>query len=237
MTMLDDDRLASPSPDAGDGLRHPRHRRRRHLGPGGRGADARRAEGRTGRRRDTIGERGDGTGASRGSAVRRLGAVAARRHRVLSVAACVVVALVLAGTVVTLRLASRPPGHAPRRSPRATAHGPPRPSTPTPAARRDRAAPQQRTAAAAEARRALRAVRRRPHDAGTTTTRRRRCRTARWASPPRFEQTGSLGLTVGRGDLGQTVTQLTDLAGRVRRLRGQLADAVGRAGGGPLRAA
>ncbi len=140
--------------------------------------------------------------------VRRMTGIAGR-HRVLSVAASIVVVLVLAGAVGALV-------RSPARS--NLSSSPPRPIVAPPGRAPTTTVPpgfssQHATAAAPNA----------PFNAGTasgatsgpavtTPTTAPPLPSGAVGQPAKIEQTGSLGLTVRRGDLGRTVTQLSNLA-------------------------
>ena len=224
MTMLDDDRLASLFARAGAAFEVPATGPDDILAraagrPGCRAAPATGttttdARGRRPRRR-----RGRRRPRRRAAAGRAASSAVAGRHRVLSVAACIVVALVVAGT-------RRRAGAQPRRSPTLTSSLPrtrpgrcpcTRPTTTVPpgsgaaghhaaqgagtGALRANATSQPGTAASASAPAATT-----PHGALAAERRRGPVRQDRADRDPR-------ALTVGRGDLGRTMTQLTALAG------------------------
>jgi hypothetical protein len=193
VTMLDDDRLASLFARAGEAFDVP------VTGP----ADIlERAAGRTAPAVD------DDHGPPPRGRVRRL-AGRASRHRVLSVAACVVVLVALAGTIgalvrgparPTLTTAAARPG---------SSHAPATPK-PVPAlSSRGLAAPDAK-AAAPFAGGASGAA----SGATTTTTPENAPSNVAFGADqsPKIQQTGSLTLTVGRGKLSGAVTQLTALA-------------------------
>ncbi len=136
---------------------------------------------------------------------------AARRHRVLSVAACIVLALALTATVgglergpssqVATSTLPRPVAHAV--SPGATTTVPRGPSAGSPLFKSNSAPPSAGGASGTQ---------------GATAT--PSGRTPNTALPndavgqsAKIEQTGTLELTVGRGRVGPTMTQLTSLAG------------------------
>jgi hypothetical protein len=215
MTMLDDDRLASLFARAGASFDVPA------TGPDDIVARA------TGRVATSDGGDGDGddldggvdrpdeadrddTGTATRRHVRRLAGVAGR-HRVLAVAACIVVLLVLTGAVGALvRSPARPTITAapPHTSVKVPAAAPSTTTTTTPAFSSNGATAKAKDAAPSGA----------AHATGSAP--------ASAATPPntlslpngavgqsaKIEQTGSLTLTVGRGKLSRTVTQLTALA-------------------------
>ncbi len=229
MTMLDDDQLASLFVRAGEAFDVPASgaadivaratgavaRGTDDAGVGGAPSDA--AEGATPDEPDQLEQ-------ARAGRARRLAATAGR-HRVLSVAACLALVLVVAGTVGALtRSTSAPslnasaahtgPEHAPaQRVPAA-------PSTTVPSAASGSASPQFKAAAPS------------PTNGYSTST---QSNAQLGASTPaatvptsptapslpsgavgqssKIEQTGSLGLTVRKGALGRTMTRLTALAG------------------------
>ena len=209
MTMLDDDRLAALFGRAGEAFDIP------VTGPedileraAGRTTPAADADAEADAELTPSGLDQDDDAPQPQGRVRRL-AGRAGRHRMLSVAACVVVLVALAGTVGALvRGPARPTLTAVAR------HGSlPAPGTPTtvPAfSSRGLATPDEKAAA--------------PHagaapgaasgTTSTTTPENAQNNVAFGANqPPKIEQTGSLTLTVGRGKLSRTVTQLTALAG------------------------
>jgi Domain of unknown function (DUF4349) len=147
--------------------------------------------------------------------VRRVTGVA-RRHRVLSVAACVVVLLALAGAVGAL---VRSPARPAVTAAPATAHAPvkapvhaPSTKTTTPAFSSSGLSAQASGAAPLGAARTATngsAAPTSPSPPQTTPS----LPSGAVGQPAKIEQTGSLTLTVGRGKLNRTVTQLTALAG------------------------
>ncbi len=222
MTMLDDDRLVSLLANAGAAFEVPA------TGPddilalalGPAAADERVHDaGGAGDAAGTTAGETDEAAAPRGAdgarETRRVVAVA-RRHRVLSVAACLVVVLLAAGTVGAL---ASGPSTRPRLS---TTAPPPRhgaaanaPVTTTtgPALEHNSATPSQGLAAAPFAPT-------NPPGAGTTTGATPSTTPGATAvpkgavgQPAKIEQTGTLGLTVGHGELGRAMTRLTGLAG------------------------
>ena len=213
MTMLDDDRLASLLAHAGDAFEVPASGVEdilaRAAGP------ARDAEADD-TADATAGAGGEPTGPVRDGRARRLVALAGR-HRVLSAAACIVVALVVAGTVGALVRAPSGPTLT-SGLPRTTQAAPPAPAggvtTTVPnglaapfganalcAVRTRRRAPRR-----GPPRRARRGGRRSPHRP------RPRCRAAPSASPPRSSRPGHSASPSGRGALTRTMTKLTALA-------------------------
>ena len=239
MTMLDDDRLASLLARAGAAFDVPGDRRRRHPGPGRgscrgcRGRGRRRRSGRH-RRHRRSGRHGRGhrdrpaalPAPAGDGRVRRL-AVVAGRHRVLAVAACVVVALAIAGTVgALLRSPSGPTVTS------GLAHPPRGPATPSPettttiphgrVGRRLAQAQHWGAGARSGAQRGPRLGRRSPgHDAD-------RPHPARWCRRPvRQDRADRDPGARGRPWPSGADDDAADRAGRrLRRLRGQLADPV-----------
>ncbi len=144
----------------------------------------------------------------------RLGRITgvARRHRILSVAACIVVVLVLAGAVGALvRSPARP------NQTTAQAKEPARVPTHTPLT--TTTVPSLQSNGAAGHSQLGRPFGTSGLSAGAATDAPSATPTSTPALPngavgqsAKVEQTGSLGLTVGRGKLGRTVTQLTGLA-------------------------
>ena len=164
----------------------------------------------------------------------------AARHRALSVAAAVVVLLVLAGAVGSLvRNPAHPtvsagPAHPPVTVPARSA--PASTTTTTPAFSANR--PPQASAAAPSSARASGAAQGVQND---TDRRRRRTRpnlpNGAVGQSAKIEQTGSLALTVGRGKLSRTITQLTALAGAYGGFVANSQTQSGAAGAAPRRAA
>ncbi len=206
MTMLDDDRLASLLARAGAAFEVPA------TGPDDIVA---RATGRIEGAGDTdapaapAGVSGSNPDARDGGAVgpvpagvgrvRRLSALAGR-HRVLSVAACVVVALVIAaGASALVRAPSRPTltSGLPRTGSATPLH---EPTTTTLPRHPGVAAPQFKAAAP-------------PSITAPTVPTTPSLPGGSVGQSAKIEQTGTLGLTVRRGRLGPTMTQLTSLAG------------------------
>ncbi len=218
MTMLDDDRLASLLARAGAAFDVPATGAEdivaRATGsiPGAAGTDAGTDAG--GSEADARDGAAVAPVPARGGRVQRLVAVAGR-HRVLSVAACVVVALVIAGGVAALVRAPAGPtltsGLA-RGGPVTSLHAP---ATTVPHPTGAAAGPQGKVAA--------------PPSSGLGGSSQGASSTPSITTPSvpttpslpggavgqsaRIEQTGTLGLTVGRGRLDPTMTELTALAG------------------------
>ena len=153
--------------------------------------------------------------------VRRMASLAGR-HRVLSVAACLVVLLVLAGTVTALaRGSAQPTRTAALARPAGGAHAhPPLTTTTTPPfSASNPANPGTQSNSLAPGSDAAGPVGAAPSSGASGTTN----ATAPTTTPPlptgavgqsaKVEQTGSLALTVARGKLSGTVNQLTALAG------------------------
>jgi hypothetical protein len=210
MTMLDDDRLASLFARAGASFEVP-VRGPDDIVARAAGRSPLAADGDAPDDADDADSREDGTmvfpdTAAKGR-VRRIAGVAGR-HRVLSVAACVVVALALAGAIgASLRSPTRPTitAAAPRTNVAAPRHAP----TPTTLAPGSSAGG--KTAQSGNAFSAAPGTAGGP--AGSTQDTAPTLPNGAVGQPARIEQTGSLSLTVGRGDLGRTITQLTSLAG------------------------
>jgi hypothetical protein len=231
MTMLDDDRLSSLLARAGAAFDVPA------SGPDDILA---RAAGRppVAGDIDSGGDGGDhgeedGVGAlertadldpARESRVGRIAAVG-RRHRVLSVAACILVVLVLAGAVGAL---TRGPSHPTLSSSllptgRALPGGVPT-TTSVPPGFSATHAP---TAASGNAKGSV------AGPAVTVPTTAPPLPSGAVGQPAKIEQTGSLGLTVRRGELGHTVTQLTNLAAAYGGFVANSQTQTGAATGGP----
>ncbi len=157
--------------------------------------------------------------------VRRVTGVAGR-HRALSVAACIVVALVLAGAIGAL---VRGPAHptitasASRTNAAVPRHAP----TPTSVAPGPSAGRTAQSGSAFDATPGTAAG-----QAGSTQDTAPTLPSGAVGQPAKIEQTGSLSLTVGRGDLGRTVTQLTSLAGAYGGFVANSQTQSGAAGGG-----
>ncbi|MGO9855730.1 MAG: DUF4349 domain-containing protein [Acidimicrobiales bacterium] len=217
MTMLDDDRLATLLARAGAAFEVPATgaddivARAAGSIPGAAGGDGTDGGG-------SEADAGDGAAVvpvpARDGRVQRLVAVAGR-HRVLSVAACVVVALVIAGGVAALVRAPAGPtltSSLPRGGPVTSLHAP---ATTTPRPAGAAAGPHGTVAA--------------PPSSGVGGASQGTASTPSITTPSvpttpslpggavgqsaRIEQTGTLGLTVGRGRLDPAMTQLTALAG------------------------
>ena len=216
MTMLDDDRLASLFARTGAAFEVP------GTGPddilaraSGHGATTAEETGQADHADETNGEDTDtmpfGRTAPAGRA-RRVAGVA-RRHRLLSVAACVVVLLALVSAVGALvRSPAHPaitaaPAHAPTPI-EAPVHTPS--ATTTPAFSSAGASGQ--AAAPGAANSAAKSTGSAPAKTATPQYTPNLPNGA-VGQPSKIEQTGSLTLTVGRGELNRTVTQLTALAG------------------------
>jgi hypothetical protein len=213
MTMLDDDRLASLFARAGAAFEVPASATDDILArAAGRVATAPDGDG-GGDRPDEV-DRDDGGAAAIGGPprqgrVHRLTAVAGR-HRVLSIASCLVVLLVLAGAVSAL---VRSPAHptitaAPIHTPAKAPASAPSTTTTTPGlSSRALTAPAKNAA---------------PPRAAFGTTSGSASTTAPQSAPDlpkgavgqpaKIQQTGSLTLTVARGKLSRTITQLGALA-------------------------
>ncbi len=210
MTMLDDDRLASLFARAGAAFEVPA------SGPDDiveRAAATGRATGA-----DTGGDDGDDGAPDeltpmRAGRARRLVATAGR-HRVLSVAACVVVALAIAGSVGAL--VHSPSGPTLTSSLPRTGLAAPAPGG---AATTTSAPPNAVAGAGAPKTGAVAPSSGLQHAASTpavttpTTPSSPSLPSGAVGQPAKIEQTGTLGLSVGRGDLGRTMTRLTALAG------------------------
>ena len=205
MTMLDDDRLASLFARAGAAFEVPAS-----------GADdiLARAAG-TGR---SVGDGGGGIGdegapdeptAIRDGRVRRLVATAGR-HRVISAAACIVVALVVAGTVGALVRSPSGP---------TLTSSLPRTGLVAPVAGATTTVPQGSAVAGGSSRTAAPLPSNGAQHAASTpavttpTPTSPSLPSGAVGQPSKIEQTGALGLSVGRGDLDRTMTRLTSLAG------------------------
>jgi hypothetical protein len=202
--MLDDDRLASLLARAGASYEVPPSGPEDILalaaGTGRVAGDAR-DEGGDGGTADEAAARRDGR-------VRRLVATA-DRHRILSAAACLVVVLVVAGTIGALvRSPSRPTLTSSLPRPGLAA---PAPATTTPPA------PGAAVAGGTSKDKSLSPSGGALHAASTpsvtTPTTPPSLPSGAVGQPAKIEQTGTLGLMVGRGDLGRTMTRLTALAG------------------------
>jgi Domain of unknown function (DUF4349) len=193
MTVLDDERLASLCARAGESFAVPVSGPDEILARAtGRAPTAGAESGDVG----GGGARVDGTTAA--GRLRRVAGVAGR-HRVLSVAGCIVVALILVGAIVA---SVRTPVH-----PTLTA-APDRARVATPR-HGSAAAPGPAGSGSALSGRAFSAAGSPKAGAPDTTP---TLPSGAVGQPARIEQTGSLALTVGHGDLGRAVTQLTSLA-------------------------
>jgi hypothetical protein len=149
--------------------------------------------------------------------VRRV-VVVARRHRVLSVAACVVVLLVAAGAIgVIISGRSAPPRLASTLAPHTHTTPPTGSVTPTTAPPfATKGTSGSVSAGASQNGAALPYSANAQHALSTpavTTPTSPGLPQGAVGQSAKIEQTGTLGLTVGRGDLGRTMTQLTGLAG------------------------
>jgi hypothetical protein len=191
---------------------------------------------------ETRGGGGDGAGAADDDAAilrvprrgRRL-AVAAGRHRMLSVAACVVVALLVAGTIsAVVGSPSNQTVTSGLRTPKAGSGGavvPPATTTTSPAVRAQsgtgalgqNAAPLGAAHAGGAAGNAASGA------PGTSSLPKDSV-----GQSARIEQTGTLGLVVGRGDLAGTMTRLAGLAGTYGGFVANSANQNGPAGGTPF---
>jgi hypothetical protein len=208
MTMLDDDRLASLFARAGAAFDVPATGVEDIVArAAGAGRTAGDGDGRAG---DGDGDRADGApdeatppGDGR---VRRL-VHTAGRHRVLSVAACVVVALLVAGTVGALVRSSAPA----RTSSLAQAGR----VAPAPAPRVTTTIPSGDAVAGGSSGSSHAATAPAPaySPAVTTPTAPPALPSGAVGQSSKIEQTGTLGLSVGRGDLTGTMTRLAALAG------------------------
>ncbi len=212
MTMLDDDRLASLLGAAGDAFEVPTSGVEdivsRAAGPARDGEDD-----------DTAGDAAEVVaglaGPVRDGRVHRLVALAGR-HRVLSAAACVVVALVVAGTIGAI---VRGPSAPTLTSvlPRTAQTAPPAPAAGvTTTVPHGAAAPFGANVPAPSALSKGATAGGTPQDAsgGTavTTPTAPSLPGGAVGQPAKIEQTGTLGLAVGRGALSRTMTKLTALA-------------------------
>ena len=233
MTMLDDDRLASLFAHAGDAFEVPASGVEdilaRAAGP------ARDAEAGGPARRPPPGPVGEPAGPVRDGRARRLVALAGR-HRVLSAAACIVVALVVAGTVGALVRAPSGPTMT-SGLPRTTHAAPSAPAggvtTTVPTGSRPRSAPTRLRRP--RPRRAPRRATSAPSAAAGRRSPRRprpRCRAAPSASPAKIEQTGTLGPRRRPRRPDEDHDEADRAGRRQRRLRGELADPVRRRNGG-----
>ena len=211
MTMLDDDRLASLFARAGAAFEAPASGVEDILARAAgteRAPDEGAADPGTG---DGDGDGADGAapdGATpiRDGRVRRITA-AAGRHRLVSAAACIVVALGVAGAVGALvRSPSGPTltSGLPRTGLLAPAGGPATTVPPGAASSPGAASPLPSSGSqhAAVSTPAVTTPATVPPLPGGAV-----------GQPSKIEQTGTLGLSVGRGDLGRTMTRLTSLAG------------------------
>lgn len=197
MTMLDDDTLAALFARAAEAFEVPAAGAEdivaRTLGPA---------------RTDEL-ARGDEPG------VLRRVAATARQHRILSVAACILLVLVLVGSVGALRRASVTPHSSPSSLAKIPVGHPAVPPTSTtiPRGSANRGAESVGSAAGAAPSPGFSTSRQTqsPNAQGATNTAPSLPSNAVGQSA-KIEQTGSLGLTVGRGALAKTMTELTNLA-------------------------
>jgi hypothetical protein len=228
MTMLDDDQLASLFARAGEAFDVPASGAADIVAraTGAAGAVAATADGEGGDDAPTDSPDSEGEAPAevedaRAGRARRLAATAGR-HRVLSVAACLLLVLVVAGTVGALTRSSSTPSLSASaahtgRSP-GPAPGPPVATTTVPPNASGSASPQFKAAAPSAS-----AANGSDAQLGTSTP------AVTVPGPPaapslpsgsvgqssKIEQTGSLGLAVRKGALGRTMTRLTALAGSV----------------------
>ncbi|MGA2471876.1 MAG: DUF4349 domain-containing protein [Acidimicrobiales bacterium] len=206
MTMLDDDRLASLFARAGAAFEVPASGADDILA---RAAGTGRSAGHDGG--GGIGDEGapDEPTAIRDGRVRRLVATAGR-HRVISAAACIVVALVVAGTVGALVRSPSGP---------TLTSSLPRTGLVAPVSGATTTVPQGSAVAGGSARTAAPLPSNGAQHAASTpavttpTPTSPSLPSGAVGQPSKIEQTGALGLSVGRGDLDRTMTRLTSLAG------------------------
>jgi Domain of unknown function (DUF4349) len=237
MTMLDDDQLASLFSRAGEAFDVPESgaadivaRATGAAGallPGGDdGGDAGDAGGDDGGDAPSdaaAGEAPDQLERARAGRARRLAATAGR-HRVLSVAACLALLLVVAGTVGALTRSTPAPSLNASSAHTGPVHPPAQgaaaPSTTVPSAASGSSSPQFKAAAPATTN-GSNAQSNAQLGAGTSAVTVPTSPTApslpsgAVGQSSKIEQTGSLGLTVRKGALGRTMTRLTALAGSV----------------------
>ncbi len=160
----------------------------------------------------------------------------ASRHRIISAAACLVVALVVAGTIgAVVRSPSNPTITTGLRAPKVSGAGggalppvstttPPdarTPSTPGPLSQNGTTFGAQGTGAAAGS-------------SAASTPNTPSLPKDSVGQSAKIEQTGTLGLTVRRGDLARTMTRLTDLAGAYGGFVANSANQSGSGGGVPF---
>jgi len=206
MTMLDDDRLASLFARAGAAFEVPASGADDILA---RAAGTGRSAGHDGG--GGIGDEGapDEPTAIRDGRVRRLVATAGR-HRVISAAACIVVALVVAGTVGALVRSPSGP---------TLTSSLPRTGLVAPVSGATTTVPQGSAVAGGTSRAAAPLPSNGAQHAASTpavttpTPTSPSLPSGAVGQPSKIEQTGALGLSVGRGDLDRTMTRLTSLAG------------------------
>ena len=206
MTVLDDDRLASLFARAGAAFEVPASGADDILA---RAAGTGRSAGHDGG--GGIGDEGapDEPTAIRDGRVRRLVATAGR-HRVISAAACIVVALVVAGTVGALVRSPSGP---------TLTSSLPRTGLVAPVAGATTTVPQGSAVAGGSSRTAAPLPSNGAQHAASTpavttpTPTSPSLPSGAVGQPSKIEQTGALGLSVGRGDLDRTMTRLTSLAG------------------------
>jgi uncharacterized protein YqiB (DUF1249 family) len=214
VTMLDDDRLATLLARAGAAFEAPASGPAdivaRSAGvPAPAPAEARPDAAEDGEGGDATegGDAGEGGDATEGGP--RLTS-AVRRHRVLSVAACVVVALVVAGTVGALVRSPAPPNAPSTPGLPKTARGPGATTTvPTPPPGGVEAGPAFGASAAGSNQGAASAPSVTPPSTPTAPS----LPSGAVGQSSKIEQTGTLGLIVRHGLVGRTVTRLAALAG------------------------
>jgi hypothetical protein len=206
VTMLDDDRLASLFARAGASFEVPATGADDIVARAA-GLVATAADGDLDVRRPDEVDRDDGetatiSGPPRWIRVDRLTGVAGR-HRVLSIAACIVVVLVLAGAIgAVVRSPAHPTMTA---SPPHVSASPPSTTTTAPGLTSRGGTPQATHAAPPGSAFGIA-----PGSANTTAP--QNLPKGAVGQPAKIQQTGSLTLTVGRGKLGGTITRLSALA-------------------------
>ena len=228
MTMLDDDKLASLFARAGESFDVPASgaadivaRAAAAAGPVARRADTEGGEDAPSEATDAEGEAPAELEAARAGRARRLAATVGR-HRVLSVAACLLLVLVVAGTVGALTRSSSTPSLSASSAHTGRSHGLapglPVATTTVPPNVSGSASPEfKATAPSASAANGSDAQ----LGAGTPAVTVPTSPTApslpsgTVGQSSKIEQTGSLGLAVRKGALGRTMTRLTALAGSV----------------------
>jgi hypothetical protein len=225
MTMLDDDQLASLFSRAGEAFDVPA------SGAADIMARATAATVSVARDADDTGggdapsdaaEGGAGDQLERAQAgrARRL-ATTAGRHRVLSVAACLALVLVVAGTVGALTRSTSAPSLSASAAHTGLAHAPAQrvptaPSTTVPSAASGTASPQFKAAAPSPTNGSSAQLgASTPAVTVPTSPTAPSLPSGAVGQSSKIEQTGSLGLTVRKGALGRTMTRLTALAGSV----------------------